>query len=127
MKSMMEILRDLTPLTRAVCWRGYNQAAAYLCEVLPFRVISVPDSLQHNGWVIPPSWDVEEARITKDGQTIYDGTAHPLGVIALSSSFSGTVDLDELKTHLYCDHRDADSIPFHYRQQFRSWKRDWGL
>ena len=124
---MMGILRDLTPLNRAVCSLGYDQAVAYLCEILPFRVISVPDSVQHNGWVIPPSWDVEEARIIKDGQTIYDGTAHPLGVIALSSDFSGTVDLDELRTHLYCDHRDADSIPFHYRQQFRSWKRDWGF
>jgi aminopeptidase-like protein len=127
MKSMMRILQDLTPLNRAVCSRGYNQAAEYLCEVLPFRVISVPESTQHNGWVIPPSWDVEEARIIKDGQTIYDGTAHPLGVIALSSNFSGTVDLDELRTHLYCDHRDAGSIPFHYRQQFRSWNRDWGF
>ena len=39
-----------------------------------FAVISVPSSRQHNGWVIPPSWDVEEARIVKDGRTIYDGS-----------------------------------------------------
>jgi aminopeptidase-like protein len=127
MKSMMEILRDLTPLNRAVCSRGYDQAVEYMCELLPFRVISFPDSYQHNGWVIPPSWDVEEARIVKDGQTIYDGTAHPLGVIALSNSFSGTVSLEELRRHLHYDHRHDDSIPFHYRQQFRSWNRDWGF
>jgi aminopeptidase-like protein len=28
---------------------------------------------------------------------------------------------------LYFDHRDPDSIPYHYRQQFRSWERDWGF
>jgi aminopeptidase-like protein len=77
--------------------------------------------------VIPPSWDVEEARIVKDGRTIYDGTAHPLGVIGLSKSFSGTLSLEELRRHLHFDHRYDDSIPFHYRQFFRSWNRDWGF
>jgi aminopeptidase-like protein len=127
MKSMMQILRDLTPLNRAVCSVGYDQAVEYLRDVLPFRLISVPSSREHNGWVIPPSWDVEEARIVKDGCTIYDGTAHPLCVIALSRSFCGTVSLDELRRHLHYDHRNEDSIPFHYRQQFRSWERDWGF
>jgi aminopeptidase-like protein len=127
MKSMMQILRELTPLNRAVCSRGYDQAVDYLQEVLPFRVVTVDSTYEHNGWVIPPSWDVEEARILKDGRTIYDGTVHPLGVIALSQSFSGTVSLEELKRHVHYDHRDDDSIPFHYRQQFRSWDRDWGF
>jgi len=124
---MMQILRDLTPLNRAVCSRGYDQAAEYLCDELPFRVISFPVSLLHKRWVIPPSWDVEEAKITKDGRTLYDGTAHALGVIGLSKSFSGKVSLNELRRHLHYDHRYDDSIPFHYRQQFRSWDRDWGF
>lgn len=124
---MMQILRDLTPLNRAVCSVGYDQAVEYLREVLPFRVISVPNSREHNGWIIPPSWDIEEARIVKNGSTIYDGTIHPLGVIALSRSFCGTVSLDELRRHLHYDHRNEDSIPYHYRQQFRSWSRDWGF
>ncbi len=127
MKTMMDIVRDLSPLNRGVCSRGYDQAVDYLCRVLPFHVISVPSSHEHNGWVIPPSWDVEEARIIKDGHTVYDGTAHPLGVIALSRSFSGTLSLEDLRRHLHYDHRDEDSIPFHYRQQFRSWSRDWGF
>jgi aminopeptidase-like protein len=127
MKSMMQILKDLTPLNRAVCSLGYDHAVDYLCKVLPFRVISVPSAHEHNGWVIPPSWDVEEAKIVRDGRTVYDGTVHPLGVIAFSKSFSGTVDLEELRGHLYYDHRDENAIPFHYRQQFRSWNRDWGF
>ena len=121
------MLDDLTPLNRAVCSRGYDQAVKYLSDVLPFRTMAIPQLRQHNGWVVPPSWDVEEARIEKDGQTIYDGTAHPLAVIALSANFEGRMDLEELKKHLHYDHRDPDSIPFHYRQQFRSWNRDWGF
>jgi aminopeptidase-like protein len=124
---MIQILEQLTPLNRAVCSLGYDRAVDLLCEELPFRVLSVPGTREHNGWVIPPSWDVEEASISKNGRIVYDGTAHPLGVIGLSSNFSGTVSLEELKRHLYYDHRDVDSIPFHYRQFFRSWERDWGF
>jgi aminopeptidase-like protein len=124
---MMQIMRDLTPLNRAVCSLGYDQAVDYLTRELPFRVISIPDTHKHNGWVIPPSWDVEEARITKDGRLVYDGLAHQLGVIALSSSITANVSLGELQRHLYYDHRNDDWIPFHYRQQFRSWNRDWGF
>ena len=125
--SMMQILRDLTPLNRAVCARGYDEAVNYLKDILPFQVIRVPATAEHNGWVIPPSWDVVKATISRNGQTVYDGGAHPLGVIALSREFSGTVSLEELRKHLHYDHRDPDSIPFHYRQQFRSWERDWGF
>ena len=32
-----------------------------------------------------------------------------------------------MKWHLHYDHRYDDSISFHFRQQFRSWKRDWGF
>lgn len=127
MKTMMQILEELTPLNRAVCAIGYDKAVESLCKELPFRVISVPQTTEHNGWAIPPSWDIAEAKILKDGRLIYDGAAHPLGVIALSAPFSSTVDFEELKNHLFYDHRNPDSIPFHYRQQFRCWSRDWGF
>ncbi|MGA3008412.1 MAG: DUF2172 domain-containing protein, partial [Opitutaceae bacterium] len=127
MKTMMQILQDLAPLGRAVCSRDYDIAVQYLQEVLPFKVIRVDGSHEHNGWVIPPSWDVEEARLVREGRTVYDGKAHPLGVIALSRSFSGTVEWEELRQHIHFDHRFDDAIPFHYRQQFRSWHRDWGF
>jgi len=66
MKTMMQILRDLTPLNRAVVRSVTDQAVDYLREVLPFRVISVPSSREHNGWVILP-------RGTSRGQNRQDG------------------------------------------------------
>ncbi len=69
------------------------------CEqLLPFEVLSYSSaSEEHNGWVIPPRWDVSEASITKDGRLVYDGTWHPLGVIALSAPFEGTVSREVLE------------------------------
>lgn len=89
--------------------------------------MSTPADQEHNGWIIPPKWDVLEATITRDGELVYDGTWHPLGVIALSAPFEGTVPVEVLKEHLHYDHRYSDSLTFHFRQQFRTWDRDWGF
>lgn len=127
MKSMLQILRDLTPLNRVMCSSDYDRTIAYLTEEGPFRVVTFGPGLERNGWVIPPKWDVLEARIARNGVVIHDGTAHPLGVIALSAPYSGVVGRDELRTHLHYDHRYDAALTFHFRQQFRSWKRDWGF
>jgi aminopeptidase-like protein len=124
---MMDILRDLTPLDRVMCAPGYDQALDYLRRILPFEVLTYEADQEHNGWVIPPGWQVEEATISRDGELVYDGTWHPLGVIALSAPFEGRVDMDELKAHLHFDHRYPDSLTYHFRQQYRSWERDWGF
>ena len=68
-----------------------------------------------------------QATIKRGDELVYDGTWHPLGVIALSAPFEGTVSLDELRAHLHYDHRYDDSLTFHFRGLFRSWERDWGF
>jgi aminopeptidase-like protein len=124
---MRQILEDLVPLNRVICSKGYDKTVEYLKGLLPFKEIRYSSGDEYNGWVIPPSWDVREAKITKDGRTVYDGMRHPLAVIALSAGFKGSVDRDELRKHLHYDHRYDDSIAFHFRQSYRSWQRDWGF
>ncbi len=124
---MMKALRDLTPLNRAICSSDLDYTLAYLGNLLPMALREYTAAEEHNGWVIPPKWDVLEATISRDGTLVYDGTAHALGVIALSMPFEGRVSRDELQTHLFYDHRYDDSLTFHFRQQFRTWDRDWGF
>ncbi len=128
MGEMMKLLEELTPLNRVVCSSDFDLTVDRMRQLLPCEVFEYPATAEeHNGWVIPPKWDVVEATITKKGQLLYDGTWHPLGVIALSAPFEGTVPLDVLKAHLHYDHRYPDSLTFHFRQLFRSWDRDWGF
>lgn len=128
MSVMMTILEELTPLNRVICSTDFDRTVERIRQLLPCEVFEYPAaSEEHNGWVIPPKWDVMEATITKDGELVYDGTWHPLGVIALSAPFEGKVSLDVLKEHLHYDHRYSDSLTFHFRQLFRSWDRDWGF
>jgi aminopeptidase-like protein len=127
MKTMMQLLADLTPLNRVICSSDYDYTIEYMKEVLPFKEVSYSSSEVYNGWVIPPKWDVKAARINYQGRTIYDGLHHPLAVMALSAPFRGTVDREELRQHLHYDHRYENAIPFHFRQLFRSYDRDWGF
>ena len=127
MNKMMEIIEYLTPLNRVFCSSDYDKAIEYLRTLLPFKVYEYSANNVHNGWVIPPRWNVKEAKIIKNGDVILDGTNHPLSVISLSKSFRGTVDVNELKKHLYYDTRFDDAIPYHFRQLYRSWERDWGF
>jgi len=123
----MKILEDLVPLNRVICSTDYDKTIHYLEGVLPFKVIEYSSKEDYNGWVIPPKWDVREAKIMRNGRVVYDGMRHPLAVITLSASFKGRVSLDELKKHLHYDHRYHTSIAFHFRQQYRCWQREWGF
>ncbi|USZ48332.1 DUF4910 domain-containing protein [Halomonas sp. DN3] len=125
--AMMAMLADLTPLNRVICSSDYDATVVYLAERWPLREHRFEASDVHNGWVIPPRWDVLEAAIYKDGECIYDGRWHPMAVMALSLPFRGTVSREELKSHLHFDHRYEERIPFHFRQLFTSWQRDWGF
>ena len=128
MNAMLKLLEDLAPLNRIMCSGDYDRTVDYLCRMLPLTVLEYPAaSGEHNGWVIPPKWDVLEASITRNGKLVYDGTWHPLAVIALSAPFEGRVSREVLKQHLHYDHRYSDSLTCHFRQQFRSWDRDWGF
>lgn len=127
MSLMMKLLEDLAPLNRVICSTDYDRTVEYLRRVLPMTLLEFSGLDEYNGWIIPPKWDVLEATISRDGLLVYDGTQHPLGVIALSAPFEGRVSREALKEHLYYDHRYGDSLTFHFRQQFRSWDRDWGF
>lgn len=127
MSVMMKLLEDLTPLNRIMCSSDYDRTVEYLEKILPMQVREYPANEEYNGWVIPPKWDVVEATVSLNGHPVYDGTWHPLGVIALSAPFEGRVSREILKEHLHYDLRYGDSLTFHFRQQFRSWDRDWGF
>ena len=124
---MYKIIKDLTNLNRVFCSSDYDKTISYLKNILNFKIKKFSNKYQINGWTIPPKWDVKEAKIFRDNKLIYDGTKHPLSVISLSKNFIGTVDLKTIKKHLFYDHRFKNAIPFHFRQMYNSWKRDWGF
>lgn len=123
----MEILRDLYPLRLAPVSPDTDAAAALLSKELPFKIHEYPCGSEHNGWVVPMDWHVVRAEIRKDGALLYDGLAHPLGVIGYSQSYCGRVGLEELKQHLYFTRKYPNSLVYHCDLYYKAGRKDWGF
>jgi aminopeptidase-like protein len=127
MSTMMEMLRAIYPLALAPVSSGADRSVEILRQELPFSVLEFPSGAEVNGWVVPRKWEVDRALIRREGEVVYDGTRHPLGVIGYSTSFSGTLPLEELKEHLHYHHLLDDALVYHYIQFYRNWERQWGF
>ncbi|MFH1144934.1 MAG: DUF4910 domain-containing protein [Candidatus Eisenbacteria bacterium] len=124
---MWDVMERLVPTSRVFCSPDYDAAAEMLASLLAARVRTYPAAQERNGWVIHPRWAVRAATISRDGKLLYDGRHHALAVIALSRTFHGRVSREELREHLHFDHRYPDALPYHFRQLYRPWDRDWGF
>ncbi len=124
-----QFIEDNFLLSRTFVSHDLEQAIQNLTKYnrVDFRDFSFVSGTEHNGWVVPKKWSVREAKIFSKGKVIYDGEKHPLGVIAHSSSFVGTVSKRELLRHLHFAPKRPKAIPYHFRLQYRPWKSDWGF
>lgn len=127
MSTAYKIVHQLAPLARHFNSPDFDKALDLLCQELPFQVLIFDQSHEHNGWVIPPHYQVTEAKIIYQGEIIYDGLHHPLAVPCHAASFQGKVDLATLRKHLFFDSRFSEAIPYHFRYSYRPWERDWGF
>lgn len=121
-----KIIEDLWLTNRNFCSSDYDACLDYLKAILPFHIHEYRCQGHDQGWTIPPKYDINKATISFQGRQIFSATS-PLQVIALSSPFQGSVSLDILKKHLHYDRRFPDAVPYHFRQNYRPWERDWGF
>lgn len=121
-----QLIADLWKLNRNFCSSDYDNSLNYINKILPLEIYKYPAKGNFNGWEIPPKWDLIKAEIKSEDKVIFRAS-HPLHVIGLSKSFSGKVSREELKRHLHYDSRRDDAVPYHFRQNYRPWDRDWGF
>jgi aminopeptidase-like protein len=124
---IVNLLKELGKLPRHLNSPSYDYSIKVLSEKYGLDVITYDSSSDHNGWVIPPKYSVKNAYIKFKNKIIYNGKSHPLSVISYSAPFAGIVSKDELIKHCFYDHRNEDWIPYHFRQSYRPWQRNWGF
>ena len=124
---MIDLLKRLYPLRLAPVSEDSDKAVDILCNELPFTVHEYKSGAEHNGWTVPRKWKPAKAEIRKGGRLIYDGMRHPLGVAGYSTSFKGTISLDELRKHLFYNPNIHDALVYHCDYFYKPWLRDWGL
>jgi len=121
-----QIVDKLWHLNRIFCSKDYDKSLDYLKTILPLKIHEYRSKEPYKGWVVPPKWELIKGTISHRGQTIYS-VDHPLKIIGLSLPFQGRVSSAELKKHLHFDQRDPHSVPYHFRQHYRPWEREWGF
>ena len=124
---MLDLVKRLAPFRLAPNSPETDRCVEILKEELPFTVHEFPPGMEHNGWIVPWSWHVEKAEIRKEGKPVYDGAAHPLGVMGYAESFSGRVGLAELKKHLTFRRDWPNAVGYHCDYYYKPWLADWGF
>jgi aminopeptidase-like protein len=79
-------------------------------------------------WRIPPGYKVIKAELRNDkGKLICSHKLNPMHLWSYSPSFKGTVSFSVLKKKILVDLNRPDSILFHFRNQYRFTKPNWGF
>jgi aminopeptidase-like protein len=125
--AILSLTRELCSFVTGIVADGNDGLIARLQGELAFEVRRYPSGEQHNGWVVPRNWHVDCATISRDGKVVFDGRAHPLGVGMYSKSFSGELDLEELRPYIVTNPDQPNAHMFHCIWQIRSWAADWRL
>lgn len=120
---MEELIKNLTPMNRCLLGEGYDNALEYLKHLLDLEVIEVPSGTELGTWTVPDEWIVRDAWLKKDGKKIISYKKEPLSLVVGSLPFSGKVNLEELKKHLYYSDDKIDKTMYLYK----FYERDWGF
>lgn len=127
MRKILDIIEALYPFSYSIVGSGNDAAVSVFQSFAAFEVFEYASGMDVNGWVIPKEHIVHTAQILRDGKVVYDGTISPLGVIAQSISFEGTVSLETLLAHCHVDPINTNGVPYHWQQLYGKGPVDWGF
>ncbi len=125
---MKQLIADLHPIRSGVVCDGLDQCMERLKQELPFQIHEFDSGTEINGWIIPQRWECQTATIRDvDGNLLYDGNAHPLGVIAYSQPFIAGIGGEELKKHLFYSDKFDTALIYHCDLLYKPHVKEWGF
>ena len=124
---MLNIIKKLGTLNLAPVSPDTDLCVEILSQELPFVIHEFKSGMEHNGWVVPSSWWTESAKICLNGELIYDGKSHPLGVIGYSQPFCGEVTRSELMDHIFTHKDRPNDLVYHCQLYYRLGEKNWGF
>lgn len=114
----------LWPLNRSLTGNANRKTLKILSEIIDLNISEIPSGTKCFDWTVPPEWNAKEARIKDSkGNTILDFKNNNLHLLGYSEKFSGKLNLEELKEHLYSLPEMPDAVP--YLTSY--YKRRWGF
>lgn len=125
--TILPLARELCRYPSGVVAAANEALFARIAQEVPLEVFRYASGEEFNGWLVPDDWSVQRATISRDGEVVFDGTVHTLGVARYSKPFTGSLDWEELAPHLVTNPDLPDAYMFHCMWQYRPWDADWAL
>lgn len=114
---MEQIISTLYPMGATLLGAGYDNALTWLSHLLQLEILEFKSGTKLGTWTVPEEWILHEASVKKDGKVLITNA------IVYSAPFKGTVNLEELKKHLYYSEEQPKVVPY----IFKFYDRDWGF
>jgi aminopeptidase-like protein len=121
---MYELIVELYPLCRSLTGDGVRRTLNIVKKHIPLEVHEVPTGTSVFDWTIPKEWNIRDAFVKNaQGERIIDFHRSNLHVVSYSIPFRQTVNLEELRKHLFMMPERPEWIP--YRTSY--YKENWGF
>ena len=104
-QAILALTRELCAFPTGVAAPANEALFAHLGSVIPqgLTLHRFASGTSHNGWRVPPSWEIAGASLERDGVVVWEWDGNPLAVAALSRALDEEMDLEELRPHLVSD------------------------
>jgi aminopeptidase-like protein len=123
-ETMLALMRELFPLPRSLTGEGVRATLAVLAREVPLELVETPSGTAVFDWTVPAEWTMRGGFIEgPDGRRVVDFRDSSLHVLGYSSPVDVTLDLAELREHLFTHPHDPDLVP--YRTSY--WHEQWGF
>ena len=106
--------KQLWPHNRSITGEGVRTTLDQIKQHLPdLDIKSIPTGTEVFDWIVPKEWHVTTAYIiSPNGEKICDFKVNNLHLLGYSTSFEGSINLEELKEHLYTSPEQPEAIPY---------------
>lgn len=121
-ESMLDLIRELYPITRSITGSGLRATIARLSEIVPLQVTEIPSGTKVFDWTVPDEWSIEDAFIEADtGERVVDFKSSNLHVVGYSQPVDATMALAELRPHLFSLPERPEWIPYRTSYYAPNW------
>jgi len=120
---MMELAGQLFPIHRTLVNQGYADSLEIIRQQLPLDIEEYPSGMEVYDWIIPDSWDVNEAYIEDmQGNRLVDFADNNLHLSAYSIPFQGVIPKEELLQHIRSLEDQPEAIPYNFLYYRQDWE-----
>jgi aminopeptidase-like protein len=117
-----QLVEELYPICRSITGNGVRQTLEIIKRYIPLTVAEVPSGQAIFDWTVPKEWNITDAWIKNEvGQKIVDFKHCNLHVLNYSMPIHRTVNLEELKAHLFSLPDHPDWIPYRTSYYHENW------